>query len=42
MQFDAKTIEVRGLLSSGHKYVIPRYQREYSWEKHNMMIFSMT
>ena len=33
MQFDAKTIEVRGLLSSGHKYVIPRYQREYSWEK---------
>lgn len=32
MDFDAKTIIVKDLLSNGRQYFIPRYQREYSWD----------
>lgn len=32
MDFDAKKITIREILSTGRKYFIPRYQREYSWE----------
>ncbi len=31
MDFDAKKITIREILSTGRKYFIPRYQREYSW-----------
>ena len=35
MNFTPTTKTVRNLLSSGCQFAIPRFQREYSWEKKN-------
>lgn len=39
MNFDAKKTTIKDLLSVGRKYYIPRYQREYSWEKKELEEF---
>lgn len=35
MKIDPKTVSVQWLLNSGHQFIIPRFQREYSWETKN-------
>lgn len=35
MKIDPVTKSIKELLSSGHQFIIPRFQREYSWEKKN-------
>ncbi|MCR8969085.1 DUF262 domain-containing protein [Facklamia sp. 7083-14-GEN3] len=32
MNFESDRIKIKDLLSNGREYIIPRYQREYSWE----------
>lgn len=35
MKIDPKTVSIQWLLNSGHVFIIPRFQREYSWETKN-------
>ena len=39
MEIKPVTQSIKGLLSSRHQFVIPRFQREYSWERKNNEVF---
>ena len=35
MNFDAVGDNVRGLLTATRSYVVPRFQRDFSWDENN-------
>ena len=35
MNIKPQDVTIKALLKSGRQFVVPRFQREYSWEKRN-------